>query len=479
LINSLYKEEIFMRHMKWYRVVGIALTMMLLALPAVAGGLGNNSPLAEQVEHDGTVNVIVTIKPSLTFQSILSDSALTDAKRVEVVNTLQNRVLSRLDQSDYSNVHRFKYVPQFSASVNKKALEALMADETLIVQKNRINYPSLLESVPRVFKNHATSKYNGNNEWAVAVLDSGVDKYHSFLATGSTRKVVSEACYSGGFNHSAVSSFCPGGAASSTVSNSGLPCSSSIHGCGHGTHVAGIAAGDGSTFDGVASLGKIIAVQVFSKITGTQYCNGEYQCIGAFDSDIMSGLERVYALRNSFKIASVNMSLGGGYEGGYCDTNALKSIIDLLKAAKIATVIATGNNGYSSGIGSPACISSAIAVGASYDTNDTRASYSNNSLALDLYAPGSYITSSIPGGGYTEWEGTSMATPHVAGAWAVLRQANPEATVSEIEAVLKSHGPTISYNGVTRRRIDLDAALDELAPAPDSVMVPINFLILK
>lgn len=455
-----------------------AVLFLVMVQVAIAGGLEFEKPLMEQLELNDTVNIIVTIKPSLSMHAALSES-LSDSQRMDVVLTLQNQVLNRLDKADYSHLKRFKFVPQFSMSVNRKGLESLMNEKNIEVHLNKIHYPSLMQSVPRVFPHHDISQYNGDNQWAVAVLDTGVDKNHSFLATGSIKKVISEACYSGGYDHPAVSSFCPGGSSSSTATGSALPCPSHIHGCGHGTHVAGIAVGDGSTFDGVAELGKLIAIKVFSRISGSQYCNGDAECLGAFDADIISGLERVYALRNTYKIASANMSLGGGAYSGYCDTDPLKPIIDLLKSAKIATVVASGNNGYSSLLSAPACISSAIAVGSTLDTADSRSYFSNNSLALDLYAPGSSITSSVPGGGFEEWDGTSMATPHVAGAWAVLRQAAPDASVAEIETVLKTHGPIVSHNGVSRRRIALDEALAVLAPKPDTVIAPVNFLLMR
>ena len=82
---------------------------------------------------------------------------------------------------------------------------------------------------------------------------------------------------------------------------------------------------------------------------------------------------------------------------------------------------------------------------------------------LDLLAPGTFITSSIPGGGVASWEGTSMSTPHVAGAWAVLKQRSPEAEVTEILAALRDTGTLVDdgrSNGTVTdmRRINLDLA---------------------
>ena len=89
-------------------------------------------------------------------------------------------------------------------------------------------------------------------------------------------------------------------------------------------------------------------------------------------SDVLRGMERVYALRGSYNIAAVNMSLGT--EDTYsssCDRSipAIKAMIDQLKAAGIATVISSGNDGVSNGLSMPACISSAVSVGSVSDRN--------------------------------------------------------------------------------------------------------------
>ena len=146
--------------------------------------------------------------------------------------------------------------------------------------------PTLSESVPLIGAPTAWSLGATGAGWTVAIVDSGVDKSHPFLAG----KVVSEACYStaGG----TASSVCPGGA-DSTAIGSGVPCSASVYGCDHDTHVAGIAAGTGASFSGVAKAASIIAVQVYSRIDDVAFCSPDPSpCVGAFDSDVLAGLDR-------------------------------------------------------------------------------------------------------------------------------------------------------------------------------------------
>ncbi len=130
---------------------------------------------------------------------------------------------------------------------------------------------------------------------------------------------------------------------------------------------------------------------------------------------------------------------------------------------------------------SPACISTAISVGASTDLDtpggaDKVASYSNVSSYLSLFAPGSTITSSVPGVGYQTWDGTSMAAPHVTGAWALMKSKAPEATVSDVLAALTSYGVIItdtrSGGSVSKPRIQVDQSIAALAGSPTPTAVP-------
>jgi hypothetical protein len=132
-------------------------------------------------------------------------------------------------------------------------------------------------------------------------------------------------------------------------------------------------------------------------------------------------------------------------------------------------------------MGSPACISTAVSVGSTQDGSggtvvDAVSPFSNSSSVLDLLAPGQFIESSVPGGFFGVLAGTSMAAPHVAGAWAVLKQQNPQASVTEVLDAIASTGVPITdtRNGITRPRLQLDAALggsggpDWLAVTPTS-----------
>jgi hypothetical protein len=244
--------------------------------------------------------------------------------------------------------------------------------------------------------------------------------------------------------------------------------------------VAGIAAGTGASFSGIAKDASLIAIQVFSVFNSS--CGSEPPpCARAFTSDIISGLEQVYALRSGLRIASANLSLGGGGSTLACDSDPAKAIIDQLRAAGIATVAAAGNNGFTNALSTPACVSTAISVGSTTDGTpgfaqaDQVSVFSNSSPLLTLWAPGEVITSSVPGGGFAVLAGTSMAAPHVAGAWAVMKQRNPQASVSDVQNALTDTGRPIldARNNVTKSRLDLAAALQALAPVCTYAVAPV------
>lgn len=357
---------------------------------------------------------------------------------------------------------RFKYSPMISAEVTQQQLLDLISDPEIVVVEDTLKRPSLAQSVSRVYPSQNTSSFHGN-DWAVAVLDTGINKDHPFLSN----KVVSEACFSGGGSQPNATSLCPNGQASSLSSNSGLNCN--LAGCEHGTQVAGVAVGNGSSFDGVAKDGQLISIQVYSQINDESFCFPSASCIGAFTSDIISALEHVFDLRSELNIASVNLSLGSDeLFSGSCDSQPERPIIDLLTSANIAVVAASGNSGATTQMQSPACISTAIAVAATSDTSDSPWSGNNISNQLDFFAPGVNITSSDSNGGFSSLTGTSLAAPHLAGAFAVLKSASPSVTIGQAESLLKSSGSNVTQHSVTRRRINLSTALSNLVVPPDN-----------
>ena len=416
--------------------------------------------LGRKVGAAGTIPVIVRIRAPFRPENELSGPYEVLAQR-SVLGRARERFRDEIAGYDPASIKEFGNLPYTALRVNSTGLESLRTSPTVIdIEEDRLHRVSLTKSIPIIGADKAwTNGYTGSGQ-AIAIIDTGVDKNHPFLAG----KVVAEGCYS--TNGSGSTSFCPGGVASSNSSDSGLPCAVSSD-CSHGTHVAGIAAGKGNAFSGVAKDASIIAIQVFSRFDSVTTCGGFAPCAMAYSSDIIRGLQWVYELRSTHAIAAVNLSLGGGRYTSECDTAsaATKSAIDLLRSVGIATIVATGNESYTNATGSPACISTAISVGSVPDSSGSVSRFSNSAPFLSLLAPGESITSSTVGSSFETWSGTSMASPHVTGAWAILKQKSPTASVSQILRSLTSTGRPVtdSRNNITTPLIRIDEALT--APA--------------
>jgi subtilisin family serine protease len=399
------------------------------------------------------------------------------AQRVEIRGAA-SRVISKLRPGERSVVRRFDTVPYVALEIDDAGasdLERAGAD-VVQVMDDPILRPVLAESVPLIQGDQVWAAGHRGLGVTVAVVDSGVDSAHPFLAG----RVVEEACYSSnvaGLSHSV----CPNGLSVQTGPGSAAPCS--LPDCVHGTHVAGIAAGSGATagvsFSGVAPAADIMAVQVFSEITSASSCGGIAPCLGAFASDIIAGLERVHTVAPQLNIVAANMSLGGSTFAAPCDAQPYKPAIDNLRSIGVATVVAAGNSAATAGVSTPACVSSAVSVG-STDKSNQVSWFSNVASFLSLFAPGEAITSSVPGGAFAAFNGTSMAAPHVTGAWALLKEVAPSASVGTILNALRQTGLSITDTRVggtaTISRVSIFAALAALAPVenPEPVVTAMS-----
>ena len=436
----------------------------------------DSSHLLQKAEREGSVRVIVRLRTEFVPEGRLSRPEVADQR--DEIGSAQAELREDLRGSGYQTLREYETVPFIALKVSPEALQAVQRspratdvvedrlDEAYLDKSssNDLDSTNLAQSTPLVqAPTMWANGFTGGGQ-VVAVLDTGVDSTHPFLAG----KVVEEACYTS--NRVAGSGNCPNGTSTQTGAGSGVPCTYAASGCRHGTHVAGIAAGQGSTFSGVARGANVMSVQVFTRFTGSN-CNGagEDPCTLSWTSDQIAGLERVFLLRTTRTFSSVNMSLGGGRFFSNCDSDTRKPIIDNLRSAGIATVISSGNSGFTDSMGAPACISSAVSVG-STTKSDTISSFSNSASFLSLLAPGSSINSSVPGGGFAVFDGTSMAAPHVAGAWALLKHHTPSASVASLLSSLQSTGlpvtDTRAAGGVTKPRIRIADAAGIQTPRP-------------
>ncbi|MFW6576609.1 S8 family peptidase [Acinetobacter baumannii] len=249
-----------------------------------------------------------------------------------------------------------------------------------------------------------------NPDWGLDRIDQKalpLNSTYSYLQTGSgtTAYIVDTGILS---SHQEFSGRVLSGYTAISDGNGTTDCN------GHGTHVAGTV---GGTTYGVAKSVNLVPIRILG-------CDGS----GA-SSNVIAGLD--WILKNGKKPAIVNMSLGGA------TSSSLDSAVENLYNNGYIMVVAAGNSNTDACTSSPARVSKAITVAAT-DNTDTRASYSNYGSCVDIFAPGSQINSSWIGSNTATkiLNGTSMATPHVAGVVAEMLQSTPTASPQTISTNL-------------------------------------------
>ncbi|MDA0635315.1 S8 family serine peptidase [Nonomuraea sp. MCN248] len=410
--------------------------------------------LAARVRAERRVRSIVELRPGHPMSGVV-----TDVERVSP----GSRVLETPASAGF-----------LVAEVDAAALAELRKDRRVrAVYADRLSVPFLAESTRVIGSDVANAAGWTGRGATVAVLDLGVDGDHPFLRG----RIVDQACFSTTDPSIGAVSLCPNGRDTQTgpgaASSSIRRCmAGGVNECGHGTHVAGIAAGRfarGAPANGVAPGASILPVQVFSRLDSPAGCaqvGARTPCFVSYTSDQKLALQYVARVARTRNVASVNMSFGGSgpYER-HCDADpeaaALKGEFDALVGLRVAPVVAAGN-GARAGVTAPACVSSAVAVGATDDA-DRIAAFSNRGPLLDLFAPGVAITSSVPDDTYGTMSGTSMSAPHVAGAFAVMRQAYPGLDTARTLRRLQETGRPVPGGGSVRR-LDVGRATTAAAP---------------
>lgn len=225
------------------------------------------------------------------------------------------------------------------------------------------------------------------------ILDTGINMNHEIFVNSAKDKGADCSGFFGG---------CTEGAASNANDRQG-----------HGTHVAGTVAGN---VYGLARDGDVVPVKVLGD-NGSGSTNGVIGGVQWAVSDCLKGNKRCVA----------NMSLGGGF------SQALNNAVDAAVEAGIVMVVAAGNENQNACNVSPASASKVITVG-STDQRDNRSSFSNFGNCVDIFAPGSAITSAWWNSNTATQtiSGTSMASPHVAGLASIILEENSTLTPAQV-----------------------------------------------
>ncbi|MDQ0208895.1 S8 family peptidase [Alkalicoccobacillus murimartini] len=295
---------------------------------------------------------------------------------------------SNEESIDVDIIHDYDYIPVLSVELDPEDVDALNEAEGISYIEEDFEV-SIQQSVPwginRVQAPTANSRGWTGSGVRVAVLDTGISA-HSDLNIAGGR------------------SFVPG---EPTIAD----------GNGHGTHVAGTIAALNNSIGvvGVAPNAQIYGVKVLG-------ANGR----GSISS-IAQGLE--WAGANNMHVA--NLSLGSD-----APSLTLEQAVNYATSRGVLVIAATGNNG-SGSVGYPARYANAMAVGAT-DQNNNRANFSQYGAGIDIVAPGVGVQSTYPGNRYVSLNGTSMATPHVAGAAALVKQRYPSWNHTQIRNHLKN-----------------------------------------
>ena len=426
---------------RWLGLAGLCVWTMGVANGGSTAAIGPE--VRAHLAQGSRVDVAVALRPAAAPLRATDGIRRRRAQIVQRQASVINEALSQTGAGDLEIRQRFDNASGFTASISQAGLEALTRQpDVMRIDLAQEGEAALAGSVMQINADVVRALGIDGRGVTVAVLDTAIDTAHPDLQG----HIVAEECF-------CTSGCCPGN--TNRLSGPGSAAGTAV---AHGTHVTGILISQGDNrlaSIGVAPGADVIAIRVLDD-----------RARGAL-GDWLAALDWIAS--NHPEVRAVNMSLvSENLYPPHCESLSafnmmFRDIIDTLRAQGTLVFAASGNNGNPDRLPAPACVDTAVAVGA-VDDNDVVADFSNSDSSLDLLAPGVSILSDAPNASTAVLSGTSMATPHAAGVAALLWNAEPDLTPGEVEGYLRKTGFAVTdgRNGLTFPRIDALAAYQAL-----------------
>ncbi|MFC1691006.1 S8 family serine peptidase [Nanoarchaeota archaeon] len=364
----------------------------------------------------------------------------------EAQSDLANSLDSDIKENSIEIEHNYTSIGLVHAKVTPEELEKLNNNpEIENIEKSKTYSIVLDASIPYINADSVWgTKVNGINITGagetICIIDTGIDYRHDSLGNCTQAEFLAGDCTKvlSGYDY---------------VNNDPNP----MDDHSHGTHCAGIASSTHTTYRGVAFDANLVALKA---------CNSGGGC---GDSDILAGIDWCITNASIFNISVISMSLGDdSFHNSYCSGSIFNTPVRTAVENGITVAIAAGNvPAGATGVAEPACVENATVVGGLRDS-DNAVFYKRGAL-MDLFAPGIGIYAPVLNEGFGTKSGTSMATPHVAGAIAVMQQYNKlinNASLDpyNIEDLFEETGVMVYDSGLgySKPRLDLQAAIESV-----------------
>ncbi|MEK6940619.1 MAG: S8 family serine peptidase [Nanoarchaeota archaeon] len=419
--------------------------------------------------------LLITQVSAATGLQDITHVIVTFEDHVDSNSKVIDSVIRNIPNDEIDIKHEYKFYNGFSAEVTPDGIKQLENDPRIkLVQPTKNYYIDITEGIKLINASivHQRQLKNMNltgSGQTICIVDTGINYTHESFGS----------CARGDFLAGNCSKIING---TDTVNSDNDPYDDQ----GHGTHVAGIAAANGS----------VIGIGPDARLAIAKVCDSSGVCS---DADVKAGIEWCTLYAEQYNISVISMSLGDGasYTNATCPSDWDTEILTAV-SKNITVVASSGNENYTEGISHPACADNVISVGATYDKDigsrswclkspcvssnrctdaetyaDLLTCFSNRASNLDILAPGAIITSLSYDGSTEDRSGTSMATPFVAGMLSVMYQytllENGERLNNTIAwAILNQSGVKVKDNvtNYTFSRVELNNAIILLDKQP-------------